>query len=388
MGSLKTRSRASLLVFALLCQLFTTAPAEAAETMVFNNATGSFNPWNQGTNDLFILKFTGVVGAQITTIKSGWSSGITTQAPNTSVYIFSDVSNSPGSVVATFSYASNDGANWATFTGSYTVPAGGVFWVAQRNATSTINNSGSGLANQISNGWSISLTNRYYGTSLTGPFTNQGAASAPIWQLYTGASAVTLNAPSAPTVSSTSSTIAVSETSTTTNASSYLIRLFASNGTTLIDSKTATNTSILSGTTFTGLSPNTNYKVGVIAIGDGSSYLDSALSALTSVTTALGSSTVSISVVGSPSQLTFRTSYQLRATTTGSTGYVTFNANGKPIAACRKVTVTASTANCNWRPSLHGVITISSTFTSTNANFNSSSAAPLSLRVVARTNTR
>jgi hypothetical protein len=267
------------------------------------------------------------------------------------------------------------------------VPASGVFWLGQR-ATSGIANSGGGNPNQISNGWSIALATRYYGTSLTGPFTSQSFASAPMWRIYTGTTASTLSTPFAPVLSATSSTISASETSTTSNASSYLIRLFASNGTTLIDSKTVTSSGITSPTIFTGLNPNTQYKVGVIAVGDGVNYLDSALSPLSSITTSPASSTTSLSVTGAPSQLSYRTVSQLRATISGSTGHVKFKANGKQIPQCVKVMVSASTANCNWKPSLHGLITLTATFTSTDSSYLSSEAATLQVRVVARSNRR
>lgn len=374
-------------VFSMVIGINLPQSAAAAETMVFDNSMGVFAGWNQGPNDITLHKITGVSGAVITTIKSGWSSGITTQASTNTVYIFSDVSNAPGSVAATFTYSSNDGTNWASYTGSYTVPAGGTFWLGQR-ATSTINNSGGTNVNQVSSGWSISYANRYYGTSLTGPFTNQGLASSPLFRIYTGSVATTLATPAAPVVTATSSTISVSETSTTANASSYLIRLFASNGTTLIDSKTVTSSGITSPTIFTGLTPNTQYRVGVIAVGDGVNYLDSAVSALSSITTSLGVSTLSTSIVGNPSIISYRTTYQLRASVSGSTGFVTFRANGKQIPGCSRVNVSGSVADCSWKPSLHGAIIVRAIFTSTNANFSSAEATPFSVRVVARTNRR
>lgn len=374
-----------ILIFLFIISGIAPQSAKAAETLVFDNSTGTYGPWNQGTNDIYLNRITGTSGSVITTIKSGWNSGITTQASNNTVYLFSDVSNTPGSVVATFSYSSNDGSNWATYTGNYTVPAGGVFWIGQR-ATSTINNSGSSNTNQVSSGWSIWLGMRYYGTSLTGPFTGSALGTSPLWRIYTGAVATTLPTPSAPSLTSSSTTIGASETSTTTNASSYLIKLYASNGITLIDSKTATNSTITSGITFTGLTPNTNYKVGVIAVGDGVNYLDSSISSLTSINTSLGVSTVTTEIVGTPTQLTFRTTYQIRATTTGSTGYVAFKVNGIRISSCSKIIVSGSIANCNWKPSLRGILTITATFTSTNANYASSSANPLVLQVLTRSN--
>jgi hypothetical protein len=189
-------------------------------------------------------------------------------------------------------------------------------------------------------------------------------------------------------VSATSSTISASETSTTPNASSYLIRLFASNGTTLIDSKTVSSSAITSPTVFTGLNPNTQYRVGVIAVGDGTNYLNSAISPLSSITTSPAASTTAIGVTGPPSQIIYRTVNQIRATISGSTGHVRFRANGKQIPQCTRVTVSASIANCNWSPSRRGEITLTATFTSTDSSYLSSEATPLRVMVVTRSNRR
>jgi hypothetical protein len=384
---LSARTPVKISLLSLLISLVPLQYSQGADTLVFNNSTGTFGQWNQGPSDIFLNKITAPAGSVITVIKSGWAANITTQASTNTIYIFTDVSNAPSSVAATFTYSSNDGSNWATYTGTYTVRSGGTFWLGQR-ASSGITNSGGANANQISNGWSISYSTRYYGTSLAGPFTNQGSASSPLWQIFTGTTATSLSTPFSPVLSATSSTISASETSTISNASSYLIRLFASNGTTLVDSKTVTSSGITSPTVFTGLSPNTQYKVGVVAIGDGINYLDSALSPLSSITTSPASSTTTLSVTGAPSQLSYRTVSQLQVTISGSTGYVKFKANGKQIPQCVKVMVSASTANCNWKPSLHGLVTLTASFISTDSSYISSEAVPLQVRVVARSNRR
>lgn len=387
MKLLNRRWRPISIVFLMLSLILPSEPAEAVETLVLNTSNGTYNAWNQIAGDIYLNRITGVAGSTITSIKSGWANNITSQAATNTVYIFSNVGGAPGSVVATFTYSSNDGSRWATYTGSFTVPVGGTFFLGQR-ASATINNAGGGLANQISNSWSIYYGSRYSGTSLTGPFTSSGVSTSPLWQIYTGTSATTLTAPEMPVVTTSSTSLGVSETSTVANASSYLIKLFASNGTTVIDSKTATNSSILSDTTFTGLNPNTTYKVGVIAIGDGTNYLDSSMSTLKSVTTSIGTTTISTSIVGNPVQLTYRTSYQIRSDVTGSTGYVIFQVNGKNIPQCRKVSPSSSIATCNWKPSLRGNLTVTTRFISTDSNYSSSQATSTVVRVVGRTNNR
>ena len=363
------RKLATLLGILLILNLVPSS-AIAADQLLYSNDNSTYGGWNQGQNELFIYKMTAVAGVTITTAKAAFASGVTTGAPITKFYFFSDNSGNVGSVLSTFNYASNDGSRWGTYTGTFTVPAGGTFWVAMQ-ATAFIYNAGNSATNSVSNGWSLNISNRFYATSTTGAFTAQSTASSPVWQ-FLGASTTPLATPSAPTVTTTSTTLGVSESSTTPNASSYLVKVFASNGTTLVDSRTVSSVNITSQTTFSGLSPNTNYKVGVIAVGDGVTYDNSALSTLTSVTTSMGISTLSLTITGNPSVIYFRNQYQLRATVTGSNGYVAFTANGKVISGCKKVTTSALVANCYWKPSIHGQVTLKAILTPSDSNYNSS----------------
>lgn len=375
-----------LILVAFSSSTFPIAPASAAATLYFSNSNGVFNAWNQGANDIYLNKITATPGVVIASIRSGFASNVATQSSSNTVYLFTDVSGAPGSVAATFTYSSNDGVNWATYTGSYTVPAGGTFFIGQRSSVG-INNAGGATTNQAGTSWSITYSSRYSGNSLTGPFTSSTVGSSPIWEIY-GVASTTLATPAAPVLSATSSSISVSETSTNVNASNYLVKLFQSNGSTLIESKTVSSATILSGTVFSGLSPNTQYKVGVSALGDGSTYSDSAMSSLSSITTNLGTTSLSLSIVGNPSLLTYRSNYQIRASVIASTGFVTFKVNGKVISSCQKVVPTSSTSTCNWKPALHGLQTITAAFTSTNASYTSSIATPLTISAERRNTKR
>jgi hypothetical protein len=363
-----------MLIAVLLIFQFTSniLPASAAPTLLYGNDNGTYGSWNQGANDLFIYKMTAPAGVAVSSVKVGFASGVTTGAPITTVYFFADNAGNVGSILSTFSYSSNDGTRFGTYTGSFNVPVSGTFWIAMQ-ASAYIYNAGNGVANNAGTTWSLNISTRFYGTSVSGPFSSQGTASSPVWLLY-GSALTALSTPAAPNVASSSSTVTVTETATTTNASSYLIKIFQSDGLTLIDSKTATASSILTGTTFTGLSPNTVYKVGVIAIGDGVTYETSTISTLTSLRTALGSTSAALQIVGAPTSVVYRTSYQLRLTATGSNGTVAFKANQKPIPGCQKVATSAYIANCSWKPSMRGTNKISALFTPSSQDFLPSSA--------------
>lgn len=86
------------------------------------------------------------------------------------------------------------------------------------------------------------------------------------------------------TVGSISTSITVSF-SAVTNASSYTVRVYQSDGTTLVGSA---RTNFASGTAITGLAPGTTYLVSVQAIGDGITYSSSVESSKASLATDSG----------------------------------------------------------------------------------------------------
>jgi hypothetical protein len=81
-----------------------------------------------------------------------------------------------------------------------------------------------------------------------------------------------LSTPVAPTAHATSSSAVSVSFAAIANASSYTVRVYRSDGTTLVG---AAHTSFTSGATITGLDPSTAYKFSVTAIGDGSTHTDS-----------------------------------------------------------------------------------------------------------------
>lgn len=121
--------------------------------------------------------------------------------------------------------------------------------------------------------YTVDITNTKNGT--TASITSNTAT-------LTFATATQLSTPTAPTVSATSgstTSITVSFASVA-NASSYTVKVYASN--VLVGTA---HTSFTSGSAISDLSSNTAYTVTVTAIGDGTIYSDSAASSATSVTT-------------------------------------------------------------------------------------------------------
>ena len=200
-----------------------------------------------------------------------------------------------------------------------------------------------------------------------------GSASATSSATGQITSGVTLATPSAPTVSATSDAIKSISVSWTaiSNASSYSLKLYNSLGTLIA----TTGLTGLSGTSatittsnFASLENSTAYKVSITAIGDGASYLDSAESAKSDVTTN-GRLTRSATISLDPGELVYRQAKQLRATSSIA-GKVTFRANGLIIPGCKNKAVSASaTVTCSYRPSTRGSVILSATLDPTDNSY-------------------
>jgi hypothetical protein len=200
-----------------------------------------------------------------------------------------------------------------------------------------------------------------------------GSASATSSATGQITSGVTLATPNAPTISATSDAIKSISVSWTaiSNASSYALKLYNSLGTLIA----TTGLTGLSGTSatittsnFASLENSTAYKVSITAIGDGASYLDSAESAKSDVTTN-GRLTRSATISLDPGELVYRQSKQLRATSSIA-GKVTFRANGLIIPGCKNRAVSASaTVTCSYRPSTRGSVILSATLAPTDNSY-------------------
>lgn len=183
-----------------------------------------------------------------------------------------------------------------------------------------------------------------------------------------------LSTPDTPTAAFIAATsVTVSNPSVVANAQSYQLNLYASNGTTLLETKTVTNAQVTSGYSLTGLTPNTNYKVGFMAVADGVNYSNSGVSNLRSFTTNIGSTAVAIDFSSATGIM--RTNLSITAISSGySSGKMAFFANTKRIPGCLAVPVVASTATCLWKSSLIGYNLISATFTPASNSYNGSTS--------------
>ena len=131
-----------------------------------------------------------------------------------------------------------------------------------------------------------------------------GSASATSAATGQVSSTVTLTTPTAPTVSATSNTLKSITVSwpEITNASSYTLRLYNSVGTLItttgLTGRNGTSATITT-SNFASLADSTAYKVSITAIGNGTTYLDSAESAKSDVTTNAppGAPTISVQPV-------------------------------------------------------------------------------------------
>lgn len=97
---------------------------------------------------------------------------------------------------------------------------------------------------------------------------------------------------------------------------------------------------------------------------------------------------ISLGLTSGGTQAVFRTVSQLKAST-NTAGTVSFYANKKIIPGCRKVATSANIAYCNWKPSVHGAISLSAVVTPTDtANYSTNTVTTQLIGVNKRSNTR
>lgn len=305
-------------------------------------------------------------------------------AYTSSMKIFYDNSNSVGSLLGSLPFSSVSGSG-VTFTGAVSIPSVGKYWIGMATTNSnSISACGSTATPTYSNGWTFGMSGGIYLNGWTQGSTFTYSSHRQM-RVVGGPTTVTLATPSAPIITANNGTsIYVSETSTTPNASSYIANVYASNGTTFVESQTIST--ITSPTLLSALSPLTTYKVGIVAVGDGANYANSAQSNLTTVSTLTSPTTISLSA--STLNGSYREIDTLTAVLSGSNGIVTFYLNGKKIPGCQSIASSALSAKCLWRPSRKGSGTIMAALKSSTYGFTNSSSQSINVNVGIRTKLR
>ena len=98
--------------------------------------------------------------------------------------------------------------------------------------------------------------------------------------------------------------------------------------------------------------------------------------------------TMTLGLAGGGVNATYRTTIQLQATVAAA-GFVRFYYQGKTIGTCQHVAVSGSTATCNWKPAIHGVVLVTANFTpADSSSYYPVSAGPLYVSTVPRATTR
>ena len=97
---------------------------------------------------------------------------------------------------------------------------------------------------------------------------------------------------------------------------------------------------------------------------------------------------ITLGLTSGSKQATYRTVSQIRANLSGESK-VTFYANGHVIAGCRRIPSSSLIARCDWKPSLHGAVTISAVAAPIDpVNFSKGAVATQSIGVIKRSNQR
>jgi hypothetical protein len=221
-------------------------------------------------------------------------------------------------------------------------------------------------ANPLQTFWSYwghdfhsSSTTQRIGSSLqTAPGVATGATwTGDVYLLTFGDPGITtLSTPATPTADPTTGTlksIAVSW-SAVTNASSYTLKLYASNGTTLLKTIAGLNSTSRTITTSDyALADGTTYQVSITAIGNGSTFLNSSESTKRSVTTSQTLSNASLSTASATSAALKSINLSWSAIANASSYTIKiYDANDSLLATRTSISGTSKTINSTDLPAI------------------------------------
>jgi hypothetical protein len=131
---------------------------------------------------------------------------------------------------------------------------------------------------------------------------------------------------------------------------------------------------------------NDTYALQDLAGNDVASFTQS----VTNLSTATTNTSILLAVTPDTTTAIYRLNNSIVATVS-TAGKVDFKLQGKFLAGCRNVSTTGSgpiTATCTWKPSIHNSVLITATLKPSGVGFLTSTATPLPVFVLKRTNTR
>lgn len=371
----------------IFASVFTFTPAQAADTLVFNNTT-SCAGWGPGTNT-WAYRMYAASASTITAMEVPFSTATGYNA--TTLAIYSSSGGAPGTLLGTFNFNSYT-SNVARFTGSATVSIGDFYWVYHSSVSSDPCSAGT-TSNSTGSGWTMSQY-RYSGVNGAGPFTyDSGGGSAAMLQLkiYTGVvdttppTFLTGTSYSAAEIQTSVGSIKASESSTITISGGVDQAKFSIAQS---DSVTA-NLSFITAPNFevpTDVGADNTYQV-VIRAADMSGNFG--YETVTATVTDVDENARVTSYVISGLQ-----SKGLQETITATVNFaskVTFLANGKKIPGCISKSTVGSgpiTVTCMWKPSSSGNVAISFKVVPTASNNFATTSAPFYLQIGRRNNLR
>ena len=114
------------------------------------------------------------------------------------------------------------------------------------------------------------------------------------------------------------------------------------------------------------------------SVAANSSPTASAISGVTSTT---------LSIAGSPTTAYYRTTTPISIGVTAN-GKVSVSANGKLIPGCKNVLTSSLAFTCNWKPAIHGTVSLVATYSPTIAGYQASTSSSYRIQIITRTNKR
>ncbi|MBM3719854.1 MAG: fibronectin type III domain-containing protein [Actinobacteria bacterium] len=136
---------------------------------------------------------------------------------------------------------------------------------------------------------------------------------------------------------------------------------------------------------FTGLTANTTYTFQITSKINGGDYGNGTSDAyVLTAATDPNIATISLNINGGNLNVMRGSTINIVATTNVA-GTVTFRANGRIISGCKQKATSSLQATCPWRPSRHGVVSVTALFNPTSNQYTNVTTSPTSVTMTRRT---